>query len=58
MTFKSVTEIIVDDLIWDIDSLPRNNIGELPMNYAIYILFEREIHKLRIKAINMRYLVY
>ena len=58
MTFKSVTEIIVGDLIWDIDSLPRNNIDELPMNYAIYILFEREIHKLRIKAINMRYLVY
>ena len=55
MTFRSVTEIIVDDLIWDIDSLPKNNVDELPMSYAIYILFEREIHRLRIKAINMRY---
>ena len=56
MTFTSVTDIIVNDLIWDIDSLTPNLWDEYPMDYAIYILFEKEIHLLKIKAINRRYL--
>ena len=56
MTFRAVTDIIVKDLIWDIDSLPRNTVDEFPMDYAIYILFEKEIHKQKIKAINRKYL--
>jgi|TARA_B100001093_G_scaffold403130_1_gene391054 hypothetical protein len=56
MTFRAVTDIIVKDLIWDIDSLPRNTVDDFPMDYATYILFEKEIHKQKIKAINKRYL--
>ena len=56
MTFTSVTDIIVNDLIGDIDSLPRNTVDDFPMDYAIYILFEKEIHTLKIKAINEKYL--
>ena len=56
MTFTSVTDIIVNDLIWDIDSLTPNLWDEFPMDYAIYIVFEKEIHALKIKAINKRYI--
>ena len=56
MSFKTITDIIVNHLIWDIDSLPRNTIDEFPMDYAIHILFEKEIHILKIKAINEKYL--
>ena len=56
MTFTSVTDIIVNDLIWDIDSTAPNLWDEFPMDYAIYIVFEKEIHELKIKAINKRYL--
>ena len=56
MTFRDVTDIIVNDLIGDIDSLPRNTVDDFPMDYAIYILFEKEIHKQKIKAINRKYL--
>ena len=57
MSFKTITDIIVNHLIWDIDSLPRNTIDEFPMDYAIYILFKKEIHTLKIKAINEKYLI-
>jgi hypothetical protein len=43
-------------LIWDIDSTAPNLWDEFPMDYAIYIVFEKEIHELKIKAINKRYL--
>ena len=56
MAFTSVTDIIVNDLIYDIDSTDPNLWDEFPMDYAIYILFEKEIHELKIKAINRRYL--
>ena len=56
MTFTSVTDIIVNNLIYDIDSTVPNLWDEYPMDYAIYILFEKEIHELKIKAINRRYL--
>ena len=56
MTFTSVTDIIVNDLIWDIDSTAPNLWDEFPMDYAIYIVFEKEIHELKIKAVNKRYL--
>ena len=56
MTFTSVTDIIVNDLIYDIDSTATNVWDKYPMDYAIYILFEKEIHELKIKAINKRYL--
>ena len=56
MTFRAVTDIIVKDLIWDIDSLPRNTVDDFPMDYATNVLFEKEIHKQKIKAINKRYL--
>jgi hypothetical protein len=46
----------VNDLIWDIDSTLPNLWDEFPMDYAIYIVFEKEIHELKIKAINKRYL--
>ena len=55
MTFTSVTDIIVNDLIWDIDSTLPNLWDEFPMDYAIYIVFEKEIRELKIKAINKRY---
>ena len=48
--------IIVNDLIYDIDSTDPNLWDEFPMDYAIYILFEKEIHALKIKAINEKYL--
>ena len=56
MTFTSVTDIIVNDLIWDIDSTAPNLWDEYPMDYAIYVLFEKEIRALKIKEINRRYL--
>ena len=56
MSFTSVTDIIVNDLIWDIDSTAPNRWDEFPMDYAIYILFEKEIHALKTKAINRSYL--
>ena len=56
MTFTSVTDIIVNNLIYDIDSTVPNLWDEYPMDYAIYILFEKEIHTLKIKAINEKYL--
>jgi len=43
-------------LIWDIDSTAPNLWDEFPMDYPIYIVFEKEIHELKIKAINKRYL--
>ena len=56
MTFASVTDMIVNVLIWDIDSTAPNLWDEFPMDYPIYIVFEKEIHELKIKAINKRYL--
>ena len=56
MTFASVTDIIVNVLIWDIDSTAPNLWDEFPMDYAIYIVFEKEIHALKIKAINRKLL--
>ena len=55
MTFRAVTDIIVNDLIWDIDSTAPNLWDEYPMDYAIYILFEKEIYELKIKVINKKY---
>ena len=56
MAFISVTNVLADRVVWNIDSTAAKYYRDYEMNDAIY-LYEKAIQEHKIQAINKRYLI-